>query len=59
MVSVKYLTRLPFQLIRGCNEKFPDWPPGTRNVNGTRCTLFCESVWWVLPSWPFVLLCNQ
>jgi len=31
-----------FYLIRGCNQKFPDWPPGSRTANGelsaTRCS---------------------
>jgi hypothetical protein len=22
-------------LLRGCSQKFPDWPPGTRTANGT------------------------
>jgi hypothetical protein len=22
-------------IIRGCNQKFPDWPPGVRTANGT------------------------
>jgi hypothetical protein len=24
-----------FQQIRGCIQKFPDWPPGARTANGT------------------------
>jgi hypothetical protein len=24
-----------FRLIRGCIQKFPDWPPGTRTASGT------------------------
>jgi hypothetical protein len=25
---------LSFDEIRGCIQKFPDWPPGARNANG-------------------------
>jgi len=32
------LNRL-LQWIRGCIQKFPDWPPGTRTTNGTA---FCH-----------------
>jgi len=24
-----------FKVIRGCIQKFPDWPPGARTANGT------------------------
>jgi hypothetical protein len=24
-----------YEYIRGCNQKFPDWPPGARTANGT------------------------
>jgi len=27
--------RSSFWLIRGCTQKFPDWPPGARTANGT------------------------
>jgi hypothetical protein len=37
--------------IRGCIQKFPDWPPGARAANGNSSlplgavvSLFCESV---------------
>jgi hypothetical protein len=32
--------------IRGCTQKFPDWPPGERTENDTGAviSLFCESV---------------
>jgi hypothetical protein len=36
--------------VRGCIQKFPDWPPGARTANGTALplgavvSLFCELV---------------
>jgi hypothetical protein len=36
--------------VRGCIQKFPDWPPGAKTANGTTLpldavvSLFCESV---------------
>jgi hypothetical protein len=37
--------------LRGCNQKFPDWPPGARTASeytslplGAVVSLFCESV---------------
>jgi hypothetical protein len=32
MIS-KYLLMVKY--IRGCIQKFPDWPPGARTANGT------------------------
>jgi hypothetical protein len=30
--------------VRGCIQKFPDWPPRARTANGTVVSLFRESV---------------
>jgi len=29
-------------IVRGCAQKFPDWPPGARTANGTAlCSVLC------------------
>jgi len=32
---VKHRDNFTFNFIRGCIQKFPDWPPGARTANGT------------------------
>jgi len=33
-----------FSYLRGCIQKFPDWPPGARIANGTATRCSCIAI---------------
>jgi hypothetical protein len=58
--NLLYLSGLrPAICIRGCVQKFPDWPPGARTANGTADTICsCIAILWVsLVSFAAITLC--
>jgi len=34
-ISARHRAAITITALRGCNQKFPDWPPGTKTANGT------------------------